>query len=215
MNVDEALGVLEAVMDLWPNEQAWSDRTGEAWLAQLTHYDVADVRAALVELHGKRARRPAWSDVAEQLRAIARAHVAHQPALPAAPPDFEKQVTRAGGVKRARQRGVLEHRGHTKEGAGSCWCSVHDHTNTAPFGYSVTFVRTKDREGNEVRREHYDPVPGYFFDCPHPSCGDPMLAQHYCSTWTKAGIEFMRSRNLRATTTASAVEMDRRDGQEF
>ncbi len=212
MNIDDALRVLEAVVDLWPNEQAWSDRTGEAWIAQLTHHDIETVTAALIDLHGRRSRRPAWADVAEAIKAAHRAASAHQQtALPAAPPDLERQVNSARMIPRKK---VYEHHGHDRGGPGSCWCAGHDHSTREAFGFSTTFVMVKDPRGDGlVKRDHNDPVPGWWFDC--PKCGDAQLAQHYCSSWTPAGIAFMREAGLRATAVATPVEMDPRTAADF
>ena len=188
MNIDDALRVLEAVVDLWPNEQAWSDRTGEAWIAQLTHHEFEVVRAALVSLHSTKTFRPAWAEVAEQIRAEKRAMAAHAPALPAAPVDLERQADQVKRVERVSRRALFEHRNHTRAGAGKCWCAAHDHSNRTAFGITITYVLVGP---DKTKREHHDPVPGWWFDC--PQCGDPQSAQHFCSMWTPAGIAFMKA----------------------
>lgn len=63
-------------------------------------------------------------------------------------------------------------------------CSRHDHSDKRVFGYT----------GQDPYREA---VPAWWFNC--PACGNAQSAQHFCSSWTPEGSEFMRREQRRAS----------------
>lgn len=77
----------------------------------------------------------------------------------------------------------------------------HDHSDHRIFGYtnmtrSVDVTLKPDRKTIIVERrviEHREPVYAWWFTCPWPECGDPMVAQYSCDTWTPEGLSFMRT----------------------
>ena len=194
MNVDEALQVVDRVVDLWPSD-TWAEGTVEAWCVQLARYDVSVVAAALEQLHNDRPRRPAWSDLVAVLRAMMRTDEA-QAALPAAPADHAKAVSGARNARPARRTNpATAHALHDKNGKGECkTCGPCDHTDRTPFGRHTVTMTVTGRDGNPEQRAFHEAVPAYFFTC--PGCGDPQLAQHYISEWFRPGIAFMRSAGL-------------------
>lgn len=76
--------------------------------------------------------------------------------------------------------------------------AAHDHSDVREFG-RTNMTRSLDVKIHVDRRttvterrviEHTEPVPAWWFTC--PACGDPMLAQYSCDTWTPEGLAWMR-----------------------
>lgn len=177
MNIDDALLVIEKLVDLWPQQTEMPDGSTEAWIAQLQPYDLDVIAEALIALHSESKFRPAWAEVKAMARTVVNRRDAaqQQRALPAAPPD-KAALKRA--ADEARKIGRFKGAAHD-----------HDHTNKVAFGIHTTMQTVMGPNGRE-QRKFDEPVPGWWFDC--PGCGNAALAQYFCSMWTPAGTAYMK-----------------------
>lgn len=158
----------------------------------MQRYEVPMIAEALVDLHSSRARRPAWADVVAAVRAVAARHAAlagERRALDAGPRPAPSPAA-VRGVKAKHQRSAWDHIRHVRGGPGGCWCAGHDHSDTTPYAMT-TSVQYSDGPTGRKSVSHHEPVPAWWFSCPR--CGDPETAQHFASTWTPAGMAFMRA----------------------
>lgn len=202
---DECMRLVHA---WWPSGP-WTEDVTRAWLADLHYFEFADFIEGARELHETedttfmpplvrfRAAVAVVRENRERREATRKALMAKRGAPE--PPNNWDLIRRSLADVRAAKAKLPEH--DHRHGAEGCpVCSLHDHSDTTPAGWTITRQRAvkPDRDGALTEFEHREPVPMWRFSCPR--CGAPEVEQYNCSTWSAEGLAFMRNRGV---TTAA------------